>query len=459
MAGHRFDPTVLREYDIRGVIGETLGTADALAVGCAFGTVVRRGGGTSICLGYDGRLSSPDLAAAVADGLERCGLDVRRIGLGPTPMLYYAVHVTGADGGIMVSGSHNPPDYNGFKFMLGTAAFFGDDIRNLGEIAAAGDYATGQGSIEDDAMLDRYVERLTADFDGGRALDVVWDAGNGAAGQAMEKLCAGLPGRHVLLNEKIDGTFPAHHPDPTLPENLIQLREAVVREGCDFGVAFDGDGDRIGAVDGEGRILWGDQLMILLAADVLATSPGATVIADVKVSQVFFDEIERLGGRPLMCRSGHSVIKDMMAKTGAKLAGEMSGHIFFADRYYGFDDALYAAVRLLECLSRGTESLAQMRDRLPQPVNTPELRFPCAETRKFGVVEEVCARLREEGADIVDVDGVRVTTADGWWLLRASNTEDVLVARCEAADQAGLERLCAVLSRQLELSGIEPPKF
>jgi phosphomannomutase len=459
MAAHRFDPTVLREYDIRGVIGETLGTADALAVGRAFGTVVSRGGGTSICLGYDGRLSSPELSAAVADGLEQCGLRVRRIGLGPTPMLYYAVHTTGADGGIMVSGSHNPPEYNGFKFMLGTAAFFGGEIQNLGDIAAAGDFADGQGSIEDDAILDRYVERLTADFHGGRALEVVWDAGNGAAGQAMVKLCAGLPGRHVLLNEDIDGTFPAHHPDPTVPENLVQLCEAVVREGCDFGVAFDGDGDRIGAVDGEGRILWGDQLMILLAADVLAANPGATVIADVMVSQVFFDEIERLGGRPLMCRSGHSLIKAKMVETGAKLAGEMSGHIFFADRYYGFDDALYAAVRLLECLSQGTESLAQMRDRLPQPVNTPELRFPCSETRKFGVVEEVCARLREEGAEIVDVDGVRVTTADGWWLLRASNTQDVLVARCEAADRAGLERLCAALSRQLKLSGIEPPQF
>ena len=459
MSRHRFDPTVLREYDIRGVIGETLGTADALAVGRAFGTVVRRGGGGDVCLGYDGRLSSPELAAAVADGLAGCGLTVRRIGLGPTPMLYYAVHSSGADGGVMISGSHNPPDYNGFKFMLGTAAFFGADIRNLGKIAAAGDYATGEGRLEDDGMLDRYVEQLAADYRGERPLKVAWDAGNGAAGRAMEMLCARLPGRHIMLNQKIDGTFPAHHPDPTVAENLVQLQEVVLSEGCDLGVAFDGDGDRIGVVDGRGRILWGDQLMVLLAADVLAAHPGSTVIADVKASQVFFDEIARLGGRPLMWRTGHSLIKAKMVETGAKLAGEMSGHIFFADRYFGFDDALYAALRLLECVSGGTESLAQMRDRLPQPVNTPELRFPCAETRKFRVVEEVCARLRGEGAEIVDIDGLRVTTADGWWLLRASNTQDVLVARCEAADEAGLQRVCRALTRQLELSGIAPPAF
>jgi phosphomannomutase len=457
--GHRLHATVLREYDIRGIVGETLSAADARAIGGAFGTMVAEAGGRTVCVGYDGRLSSPEFEAEVVAGLTASGLDAVRIGLGPTPMLYYAVHELEADAGIMVSGSHNPPEYNGFKMMMGRAPFYGRDIGRLGEIAAAGAFASGDGHDRRHEVLDDYVARLARDFDGGRALKVAWDAGNGSAGEAMVRLCAQLPGEHILINEEIDGNFPNHHPDPTLPECLVQLQECVAREGCDLGFAFDGDGDRIGAVDGEGRILWGDQLMVLLAEDVLAAMPGATIIADVKASQTLFDEIARLGGKPLMWRTGHSLIKAKMAEVGAPLAGEMSGHIFFADRYYGFDDALYAAVRLLGFLARGTASLAEIRDRLPQPVNTPELRFPCDEARKFQVVDEVAARLRQAGADVSDVDGVRVRTADGWWLLRASNTQDVLVARCEAADEAGLDRLKQALAEQLRGSDMEPPQF
>lgn len=290
-------------------------------------------------------------------------------------------------------------------------------------------------------------------------MKIAWDAGNGSAGEAMAMLCAKLPGEHILLNETIDGTFPAHHPDPTIPKNLEQLRDTVLAQGCDLGIAFDGDGDRIGVIDGMGRILWGDQLMVFLAADVLAGKPGSEIIADVKASQTLFDEVARMGGKPVMWRTGHSLIKARMAETGAPLAGEMSGHIFFADRYYGYDDALYAAVRLLGFLARSDRSIAELRDSLPQPVNTPELRFPCGETRKFEVIEEVADRLRKAGADLSDVDGVRVRTADGWWLLRASNTQDVLVARCEAADEAGLERLKAALVEQVRASGVEPPAF
>jgi phosphomannomutase len=374
-------------------------------------------------------------------------------------MLYFAVNVVPADAGIMISGSHNPPDYNGFKMMLGKAPFYGTDIQRLGKIAAEGAFASGAGSVEEWPALDAYVDRLVKDFRGTRSLRVAWDAGNGSAGQAMAMVSARLPGTHILLNEAIDGTFPAHHPDPTLPECLEQLQETVRREKCDLGLAFDGDGDRIGAIDGQGRILWGDQLMVLLADDVLREKPGSTVIADVKASQVLFDEIARMGGKPLMWRTGHSLIKAKMAETGAPLAGEMSGHIFFADRYYGYDDGLYAAVRLLGYLSNRRESLAELRDRLPQLVNTPELRFPCSDTRKFAAVEEVKARLAAAGANIIDVDGLRVTTDDGWWLLRASNTQDVLVARCEAKDEAGLERLRDALVEQLVMSGIEPPKF
>jgi len=459
-AQHRFNPTAIREYDIRGVVGGTLSADDAYAVGRGFGTVVKRAGGSKVAVGYDGRLSSPELEAAVVQGLSDCGLAVLRVGRGPTPMLYFAVRSLPTDGGIMVTGSHNPPEYNGFKMMLGKGAFHGQAIREISEIAAAGAYAGGpKGPVEERPVMAAYVDRLSQDFRGRRPLTVVWDAGNGAAGEAMTKLASRLPGRHVLIFGEIDGRFPNHHPDPTVPKNLVDLQAKVAAEKADLGIAFDGDGDRIGVVDAEGRILWGDQLMVLFAREVLEGMPGATVIADVKASQVLFDEITRAGGKPLMWRTGHSLIKAKMAETGAPLAGEMSGHIFFADRYYGYDDALYAAVRLLGLVSRGSESLAELRDRLPKVVNTPELRFPCSEERKFAVVEETAQRLKRAGADVNDIDGVRVRTADGWWLLRASNTQDVLVARCEAANEAGLDRLKAALSAQLAASAVAMPKF
>ena len=458
---HRFHPTVLREYDIRGLVGKTLSAADALAVGRAFGTVLVEAGAENVCLGQDGRLSSPELADALADGLSVCGLEVWRVGVGPTPMLYFATTVLQAGGGIMVTGSHNPSDYNGFKMMKGREAFHGRQIRNLGEIAAAGAYKSRghKGKIVERPLLDRYVERLTKDFRGDRPLTVCWDAGNGSAGEAMRRLTAALPGRHILLNERIDGTFPAHHPDPTVPDNLKQLQAKVTETKADLGIAFDGDGDRIGVVDEQTRILWGDQLMVLLAQDVLADRPGSTIIADVKASQVLFDEIAKAGGQPLMWRTGHSLIKSKMAETGAPLAGEMSGHIFFADRYYGYDDALYAAVRLLSIMARRTETLGALRDRMPAVVNTPELRFPSSEERKFKVVEEVKARLKQSGAKVSDIDGVRVNTPDGWWLLRASNTQDVLVVRCEARDEKGLDRLKAQVASALAESGVAAPDF
>jgi phosphomannomutase len=458
-SAHNFDPTILREYDIRGIIDKTLSADDAYAIGRAFGTGVVRNGGSTVCVGYDGRLSSPEMEQAVVDGLKDCGLEAIRVGLGPTPMLYFAVNVLDAAGGIMVSGSHNPPDYNGFKMMRGPKPFYGDDIQGLGTLAAAADYESGAGSDRAEPMLERYVGRVLQDYKSGRELKVAWDAGNGSAGEAMVKVCAELPGEHILLNERIDGMFPVHHPDPTVVENLQQLRDVVLAEKCDLGIAFDGDGDRIGVVDGDGEILWGDQLMVVWAADILSAHPGATIIADVKASQVLFDQIADMGGEPVMWKTGHSLIKAKMAETGALLAGEMSGHIFFADRYFGYDDALYAAIRLLACLSQRDDSLADIRRRLPQPLNTPELRFPCSEERKFAVVDEVSDRLARDGANVSDIDGVRVLTDDGWWLLRSSNTQDVLVARCEAATEEGLQRLKDALVAQVRLSGIEPPSF
>jgi len=454
---HRFHPTILREYDIRGVVGETLSAADLRAVGRAFGSVVVRGGGTRVCVGYDGRISSPMLEAALVEGLIACGLTVERIGLGPTPMLYYATRERGADAGLMITGSHNPPNYNGIKMMLGKGPFYGQAIQNLGVLAAAADYVGGAGSAVTIDVREAYVQRLLKDYDGVRPLKVAWDAGNGATAEIMRDLTARLPGEHILLFDTIDGNFPNHHPDPTVAENLVDLQKAVAEHGCDLGIGFDGDGDRIGAIDHSGRIVWGDQLLALYSAVVLKSHPGATIIADVKASQVLFDEVARLGGKPLMFKTGHSLIKAKMAETGSPLAGEMSGHIFFADKWYGFDDALYCAVRLLALVSNAGKSLAALRDRLPSVINTPEIRFQVSEERKFAVVQEVKARLRADGAQVNDIDGVRVNTADGWWLLRASNTQDVLVARAEAFTDAGLARLKGLLAAQLSQSGIEAP--
>ena len=451
------DSTILREYDIRGIVDSSLSAADVCALGQAFGSLVRRGGGRTVAVGYDGRLSSPRLEAALTEGLAAAGATVYRAGLGPSPMLYFATHHFGADAGMMITGSHNPAEYNGIKMTMRGKPFFAAAIQELGRLTAAGDFETGVGAIEDRPVADAYIARLAADMaEGGRPLAVAWDPGNGACAAVLRQLCDRLPGRHVLINDKVDGTFPAHHPDPTVESNLEQLKAAVRDHRCDLGIAFDGDGDRIGVVDGGGRVIWGDQLLVILAESVLKEQPGATIIADVKSSQVFFDEVSRLGGDARMCRTGHSLIKTMMAETGAALAGEMSGHIFFAHRYYGFDDALYAAVRLLSILAGSDRTLAAIRDAMPALVNTPELRIDCPEDRKFGVVDEVRARLRgQPGLTVHEMDGVRVNTNDGWWLLRASNTQPVLVGRCEAATQAALDRLLAALQAQLRLSGIE----
>lgn len=452
---HRFDPTIFREYDIRGVVGQTLSEQDAYYIARAFAArVLATQPNASVCIGRDGRLSSPDMAKAVAQGLCDSGVDVRDIGLGPTPMLYYAAYTQGCAGGIMITGSHNPPDHNGFKFVFQNKAFYGKDIQELKTIAEAGGLPEGRGQLSALDIKAAYIDKLVEAYDGTRPLTLAWDAGNGATGEVMQALCQRLPGQHTLLNEVIDGTFPVHHPDPTVPKNLEQIIGTVRSKKLDAGIAFDGDGDRIGVVDDEGEILWGDQLLMLYAADILKAQPGATIIADVKASGALFDEVQRLGGKPLMWKTGHSLIKSKMAETKAPLAGEMSGHLFFADKYYGYDDALYAAVRLVGLLSRNGSKLSDLRKALPKRVNTPEIRFPCDDVRKFSVIEEVKARLVTQKASFSDVDGMRVNTPDGWWLLRASNTQPMLVARCEALDNAGLERLKVDLKAQLALSNV-----
>ncbi len=452
---HRFDPTSLREYDIRGVVGRTLGADDAYAIGRGFATHTRRAGGTRVAVGYDGRVSSPMLEEALLRGLTEGGVDVVRVGLGPTPMLYYAEATLEVDGGIQITGSHNPADYNGFKMVLQHKPFFGADIQSIGRMAADGDWEEGSGEVSSADVIDLYVERLMAGYAGG-AFRIGWDAGNGAAGEVIEKLVKLLPGEHHTIFTEIDGTFPNHHPDPTEEKNLADLKKLVADNNLDFGLAFDGDGDRLGAIDGQGRVVWGDQLLSILAEPVLRAEPGATIIADVKASQMLYDRIAELGGTPLMWKTGHSLIKTKMKETNAPLAGEMSGHIFFAHEYYGFDDAQYAAIRLIRAVRVLGGSLTALKDAMPVMINTPELRFQSSEERKFKVVDEVLARLEEGGADVNKTDGARVNTPDGWWLLRASNTQDVLVARAEAKDQAGLDRLMGMINDQLAQSGVEP---
>lgn len=460
---HKFNNSILREYDVRGIVGETLTETDALYLGKSFGTLIRRNGGQKICLGYDGRLSSPKMEEAILKGLTSTGINVVRIGLGPSPMLYYSVYELDTDGGIMITGSHNPSNYNGFKMMVGKAGCFGEQIQELGQICARDDFEIGNGSIERLDIFDRYVERMLQDVDVSALekanLSIGWDAGHGAAGDVIKAVTDKLPGQHVLLYENIDGTFPAHHPDPTVPENLVDLQSIIADKKLDMGVAFDGDGDRIGAIDQGGEIIWGDQLLAILAEEILDELPGSKIIADIKCSQVLFDHIKKCGGEPVMWKTGHSLIKSKMVELEAPLAGEMSGHIFFKHKYYGFDDAVYVALRLINIVARSAGGLEALRKRLPAVVNTPEIRIECEEGRPFQVVDEVVNRLRDAGAEFNDLDGARVMSDDGWWLIRASNTQNVIVARCEGKDKEALGRVYQNLGQQLKLSNVELPRL
>ena len=457
MPAHSFNPAILREYDIRGEVGKTLSEADALALGKKFGSLVRQAGKNGIGVGRDGRLTSPQLTHALIDGLLWAGMKVTDLGIGPTPLVYYGLKTLELDAAIMVTGSHNPAGDNGFKMALKERPFFGKDIQALAHFDETPASAQIKGTVHQQDLRGAYVGRLLQDYAPPlkQPLKIVWDAGNGATGDVLKALVKGLQGQHILINEKIDGAFPAHHPDPTVAENLGQLIAAVKENRADLGIAFDGDGDRIGVVDSQGRIVWGDQLLLLLAREVIRVNPGATIIADVKSSQALFDETAKAGGNILMARTGHSLIKARMAETKALLAGEMSGHIFFADKYYGYDDALYAAVRLINILQAADISLDQMIDSLPVYHNTPEIRIDCADDIKFHVIGQLARQLSDEGASFSAIDGVRVSRPEGWWLLRASNTQAALVARCESSTKAGLEMLKKQVTGYLAPFGIK----
>jgi len=456
---HTFHPSILREYDIRGIVGDTLFPKDAEAIGQAFGTLMRQNGDQTVTVGYDGRSTSPDLEKALISGLASTGVDVIRIGMGPSPMLYYSTYERNTGNGIMITGSHNPPDHNGFKMILNKKPFFGQDIQKLGERCRNGVYTIGKGVVSDHPMMEKYVARLLEDYENTKDQVVIWDCGNGVTGEAMRKVASQLSGRHVLMFDENDSSFPNHHPDPTVAENLADLIQAVKGIEADVGIAFDGDGDRIGVVDSRGNIIWGDQLLAILSREILEEHPGASIIADVKASKVLFDEIANLGGKPVMWKTGHSLIKTKMAELSSPLAGEMSGHIFYNDHFYGYDDAIYVGLRLLNLLGKSEQTLDEMFDALPSAINTPEMRFACRDDEKFDAVLRTQELLRNKGADYSDIDGVRVTVAGGWWLLRASNTQAVLVGRCEAPDEAALEIVKSDMRANLTEAGISFPDF
>lgn len=449
--------SILREYDIRGIYGKTLTDHDAFLVGWSFSkylqTLLKR---ESIMVNVcrDGRHSSMSLYSSLVKGLVEGGAAVQNIGIGPTPMLYFSNFIDDAvDAGIMITGSHNPPEYNGFKFIATRSPFFGEKIQKLHKISQ--EYTAGESKIDvtvpEVSYTEEYVDKLLSVCDGIKEFKIAWDPGNGAAGEIIEKLCQKLPGKHILLNEKIDGNFPAHHPDPTVVENLEQLKAAVIENNCDLGIAFDGDGDRIGVIDNLGRIIWGDQLLTILAKEILTRLPGAPIIADVKASSVFFDQIKKYGGVPVMWKTGHSNIKQHMKDIGAPLAGEMSGHIFIGDQYYGYDDALYTAARVISLLSSSGENhLSNIIDTLPRTYNTPEIRIECKDEEKFAIVEDLKKYFRDNNIEFNDIDGIRYSSKTGWGLIRASNTQEVLVCRFEADSEAEVQEQISFIGRLLK---------
>ncbi|PPR76744.1 MAG: Phosphomannomutase/phosphoglucomutase [Alphaproteobacteria bacterium MarineAlpha2_Bin1] len=455
-SNHKFDKTILRAYDIRGILGVTLSNKDAYFIGTSFGTVLKnKFSGKRVCVGYDGRLSSPELSKNLIQGLFLTGLEIIEIGCVPSPMLYYSVYSEGADAGIMITGSHNPPDYNGFKFIMPNRVFFGDDILELGEISERGIFIEGESTRIKKNLEESYVSKLIKNIPFPDKIKIAWDPGNGAASNIISRLILQLPGKHYLINSVIDGTFPNHHPDPTVEKNLFQLKEVVRKNECDIGFAFDGDGDRLGVIDGKGRVIWGDQILAILSKDVLRKNPGSKVIGDVKCSSVFFDEVKKLGGHPIMWSSGHSLIKAKMMEEGALLGGEMSAHIFFSDEYFGFDDAIYASLRVLKTIYNEKKSINQIYDELPKMLNTKEIRIECSENEKFEIVNTIKNKLESQGADILDIDGIRFNCNNGWWLLRASNTQACLTLRCEADNETSLKEIKSDLIKILNDNKID----
>ena len=441
-----FDPTIIREYDIRGIYGDTLKKDDAKIIGHIFGLSLKKNKTVNICC--DGRKSSQPLKERLIEGLSEVGCNIIDIGIGPTPMLYYSNFLNNSEAGIMITGSHNPPSHNGFKIVKNKMSFFGDDLKRLAKSAENYDFIKKKSFVKKKNIENLYVNLLIKNLNQVKKLNIVWDAGNGSAGNVMKKIAQRIKGKRILLYEDIDGDFPNHHPDPSDPATLKDLIKSVKHNNMDLGIAFDGDGDRIGVVDNQGNIIPGDLLLLLLGVDVLKKKKGACIIGDVKCSQVLFDEIKKIGGRPIMSKTGHSLIKDCMKKESADLAGEMSGHIFFADDYYGFDDALYASIRLVNILSSSKKKLSELILQFPKLYNTPEIRINCEEKEKFKIIEQIITNQKKNNYSAID--GIRVKCEQGWWLMRASNTQAAIVLRCEANTAEGLSTMKDTVKEELK---------
>jgi phosphomannomutase/phosphoglucomutase len=446
------NPNIFREYDIRGIVGEHLTEETVGILARAIATFFARNNAKKIAVGFDARVSSPEFRDILIENFTACGIDCVDIGRVPTPVLYYAVFTRKVDGGVMITGSHNPPDHNGFKICLGKQTLFGAQIQQIKEIAFAGEFPNGKGSTETIEILDDYVKDICSRVSmGERRLKVVVDGGNGMGAVTGVPVFKNLGCDLIELFTEPDSDFPNHHPDPTVVENLADAIRAVKESNADLGIAFDGDGDRIGVVNEKGDIIWGDELMVLLSRAVLAANKGAAIIAEVKCSNKLFDDIEKNGGRALMWKAGHSLIKAKMKETGALLAGEMSGHIFFADRFYGFDDATYAGARVLEILSKTDKTLSELLSDLPETHSTPELRVDCAEEKKFAVVSQIIEEFSKTN-EVIAIDGARILFENGWGLVRASNTQAILVLRFEADTPQNLQAIqSTVESRVKEL--------
>ena len=440
-------PGIFREYDIRGIADEELLNPEVELLGRALGTYLIRHSGSSICLGRDCRLSGSRIHDALLKGLLASGAHVLDVGVVPTPLLYYSVVHFEAGGGIMITGSHNPPEYNGIKTVCGPGTLHGEEIQQVLKLIQGNDFESGAGTVKDIDAVSPYVEEIASQFQFSRRIKVVLDAGNGTAGPVVHRLLEKLNVEAVELFFEMDGRFPNHHPDPTVPANLRDLAKAVGKEKAELGIAFDGDADRIGALDENGEAIYGDMLLLIFGREILSRKPGATFIGEVKCSQAMYDKLSELGGNPIMYKTGHSLIKAKMKQAKAELAGEMSGHMFFADRYYGFDDALYAACRLIEIVAHSGKALSAQLEGVPKTISTPELRVDCPDDKKFLVVAKVAEMVRRRH-QVVDVDGVRVPFAQGWGLVRASNTQPVLVMRFEAASDKLLKEY------QTEIEGI-----
>jgi phosphomannomutase/phosphoglucomutase len=441
--------TIFREYDIRGVADTELLSSDIVDLGRGLGTLLQRQSGRSITLGRDCRLSSPRLRDALLEGLLDSGCEVTDIGVVPTPLLYFSAVHLGADGAVMITGSHNPSEFNGFKTVCGAGTLHGETIQEVRRIIEARDFLHGRGSHGSMDVIPAYLDEVAPQFDFKRRVKVVLDAGNGTAGPVAHRLFQRLNCEVTELFFEMDGRFPNHHPDPTVPANLKHLKDAVKAQGAELGIAFDGDSDRIGAVDENGEVIYGDMLLLIFGREILTRKPGATFIGEVKCSQLLYDELKRLGGNPIMYKTGHSLIKAKMKEMRAELAGEMSGHMFFADRYFGYDDALYAACRLIEIVARSGQPLSAQLAGLPKFVSTPEIRVDCPDEVKFQVVGRVAARFKATHK-VIDVDGVRVLFDHGWGLLRASNTQPVLVMRFEAESEDWLQQYRGEVEAVLE---------